>query len=711
MLIIVESPAKAKTISQIVGKKHTVKASVGHIRRISDDKKTKDGRKLEINGIDIQNNFTPIFEVDKGKKKVVAELRKLAKVAKDGILFATDSDREGEAISWHLAEVLGVKNSEKIKRLEFHEITKSAIDKAMADPRSLDVSLVTAQKARQVLDKLVGYKVSPVLWKAVGNYHLSAGRVQSPALRLVCEREKEILAFKPEEFWEVEGDFISQSVDLKENTIKSDEDRYTVQPKNGQYLTFTKFEGKKIQKIENQKDLELKTKNLKSENQFVVESVTQKTEYARTKPPFTTSTLQQSASSKLGFTPKMTMGLAQKLYEGISINGKQEGLITYMRTDSLNLSPESIADARKFISSAYPESLPAKAQFYKSKSKGAQEAHEAIRPTSPLRTPESIQQFLEPRLFKLYDLIWKRMIASQMNPEERVRFQFNLVNKPKDEFSGSIAWTVKPGFKVLYPELITKKQEIKIKQGETMFLKDVYYIQKFTKPPSRYSPASLIKKLEELGIGRPSTYASIISTLNDRAYVESQGSSMTPTSLGMRVNDLLIENLEIVTSSQLTAQMENNLDEIADNKKNYEEILSKFWTDLKQKVEGIQIDDQSRQKYRQSETDVIDPKYGDKMVLKMGRFGEYYQNPKHPEVMYPKNFREYGAAVEKYTEEYKDLAKGKKCAECGKDLIIRVSKSKLKPYIACPDYKVGNKHTVESIKKAQEKNTKTTKKS
>jgi DNA topoisomerase-1 len=706
MLIIVESPAKAKTISKIVGKDHTVKASVGHIRKISDTRKTDDGRKLEINGIDIDNQFTPLFEVDPDKKKVVNELKKLAKAAKDGILFATDEDREGEAISWHLAKVLGI-DPEKVKRLVFHEITKSAITQALKTPRDLNADLVSAQQARQVLDKLVGYKLSPVLWRVMSNSRLSAGRVQSPALRLVVEREKEIEAFVPEEYWEMYGQFVTSEVSQvdSQTLLNTNENKSAVKKRldSEDFLKLTSVAGKKTADLlkDQKTSQDVQTKALKDLSYQVV-SVSQREETVRPKAPFITSSLQQAASSKLSFSPRQTMRLAQKLYEGIDIDGNPTALITYMRTDSTNLSAESLQAARSFITKKYPEYLPEKPRFYSSKSKNAQEAHEAIRPTDPLRTPESLKGKIPQPEWKLYDLIWRQTIACQMSDQKRQRYTFDLENSEQVLFRGSKAWTTKAGFKIIWDSMAATEEKqahnVSFKQGDEMYLSELVSLQNFTNPPSRYSAASLIKKLEELGIGRPSTYASIISTLNDRQYVETTGSSMKPTTLGVKVSDLLADNFSQVTGSEFTARMENDLDKISRGEESYQKLLENFWWDFKKHVdETIDASSDMRSKYAKTETDVIDPKHGDKMVLRVGRFGEYYQNPNHPEVMYPKNFRELAVAEKEAHEKFDSQAEGLKCEECGKPLIVRVSKSSLNPYIACPDYRVGNKHTVKPV--------------
>jgi len=710
MLIVVESPAKAKTISKIVGNKHVVKASVGHIRSLSDEKTTTDGRSLEINGIDIEHNFEPIYVIDPEKKKVVTELKQLAKSAKDGILFATDSDREGEAISWHLAEVLGVKDKTTVRRLEFHEITKKAIDEAMAHPRPLDSMLVSAQQARQVLDKLVGYKLSPVLWKTMGNYKLSAGRVQSPALKIVVDREKEIQAFIPEEYWEINGLFSVDGsknitwhwLEWQEETDKAEtSDELKAAEESSLFLKLSKIAGHDVPKtITSKIQVETLLGELDKNRDFKINSITTKNYFVRTKPPFTTSTLQQSASSKLGYAPKATMRLAQKLYEGVDIAGEPTALITYMRTDSVNLSAESITAARQWIGKNHPQALPSNPRYYKSKSRNAQEAHEAIRPIDPLRTPDSLKHVLDSQMWKLYDLIWKQTVASQMNDEEKEAVTFTVVNTKKDEFTGTISWTIQPGFKILTnPGSIVKPVDnLWITEGKPLILDELFNRQKFTQPPSRYSAASLIKKLEELGIGRPSTYASTISTLTDRQYVETVGSVLKPTTLGTSIADLLTDHFEKVTGAEMTAEMEENLDKISRGESSYEKVLGDFWTDFKPHVDTVSqtINPEDKKKYRETETDVIDPKFGDKMVLKMGRFGEYYQNPNHPEVMYPKTFREVEAELKRATEEVGEKIEGLLCEECKKQLIVRVSKSSVKPYIGCPEYRVGNKHTVMS---------------
>ena len=698
MLIIVESPAKAKTISHIVGPEYTVTASVGHIRNLSDEKKTKDGKSLEINGVDIQNHFQPYYQTDAKKTDIVAKLKQLVKT-NPVVLFATDADREGEAISWHLAEVLGFKDKTKIQRLEFHEITPKAIQEALAHPRLLNLELVAAQQARQVLDKLVGYKLSPVLWNTMGNYHLSAGRVQSPALHLVCVREAEIEVFIIEEYWEIEGNFQTEKNIMAKLSLNLLTDEKIQTDKSNQTWKLTKVAGQKIPNpITNQGQLEELLKGTILNTEFKVEKITPRDEKSSPKAPFTTSTLQQSASTKLGFSPRQTMQLAQKLYEGVDIGGRSTALITYMRTDSTNLSADSIVVARKWIEQNHPQALPPSARLYKSKSRNAQEAHEAIRPINPALHPDSLKGKIDSAQHRLYSLIWQQMVASQMTDEIRQRYIMDLENSMSDGFSGSLSWTVKPGYKLVTGEEYSLSPKEVLKEGQNLYLNEVLAFQKQTKPPSRFSPASLIKHMEEAGIGRPSTYATIISTLQDREYVTIENNSMKPTPLGRKIDQLLFDNFKEVTSSELTAEMEDSLDAISRGEKEYEQVLTDFWFPFKKQVEekSLQITAQ-KDIYRSSQTDVLCPTCGSAMILKIGRFGEYFQCQETSDHQFPKNFREYNVALEEARVKYQIQTNGKVCAVCGKNLIVRVSKASLKPYIACADYQVGNNHTVRPI--------------
>jgi DNA topoisomerase I len=699
MLIIVESPAKAKTISKIVGSGYKVKASVGHIRKISDDKKTKDGKALEINGIDIDNDFTAIFEVDPKKKDVVSELKKLAKTEKE-ILFATDFDREGEAISWHLTEILGIKDKSTVKRLEFHEITKKAILEALANPKPLRMGLVEAQKARQVLDKLVGYKVSPLLWRAMGKNNLSAGRVQSPALKLLVDREKEIMAFVPEEYWLVKGAFggTEDKLVINNSTLMELKDNDNTLLPDGVYLQLNSFKGKKLDKLNTYEDVKNLAELIAKPRAYKITGYNTKTTSTKPKAPFTTSSLQQAANSKLGYVPKNTMRIAQKLYEGVDIDGTPTALITYMRTDSVTLSNDAVTAIRQLISDKFPDALPASPNTYVAKSKNAQEAHEAIRPTNINLTPESVKSKLDSELFRLYDLIWRQTMACQMNDEKREVLTIELTNDNTCMFQGSVSWTTFPGYKYVFPELIASKpKDMNLKQGETLFLNMLNQFQKFTLPPSRYSQASLIKELEELGIGRPSTYASIIATIQDREYVE-KGSSMKPTVLGIKIAELLEQLLPTLVSSTLTAELEDKLDAIANGNGKYVPTIQYFWDPLKLKVDTEMGNAMAiRQQFSTMESDEKCPTCGGDMDLKLGRFGDYLQCKNEVTHRFAKNYREYNAALETAHLEYDKQLMGRKCEVCEKPLIVRVSKASLNTYIACPDYAVGNKHTVTSV--------------
>jgi DNA topoisomerase-1 len=450
MLIIVESPAKAKTIAKIVGNKYLVKASVGHIRSISSDKKTTDGRKMEISGIDIEQDFNALYVVDDAKKKVVSELKKLAKESKNGILFATDADREGEAISWHLSEVLGVKDKTKVKRLEFHEITKSAIENAIKNPRPLDMDLVQAQKARQVLDKLVGYKMSPVLWAAMGNYNLSVGRVQTPALVIVTGRENEIKSFVSTEFWDIKGIFGQNRENFKSIVVKNDNpDKSKIKKSIESSFKFTHSKGQKLTKdIISEEIVQMLIKDIPTD--FEVSEIKNTIIKYKAPAPFITSTLQQAANSKLGMNPKIAMQLAQKLYEGIDIDGTPTALISYMRTDSVSLSREFIESARGFIKTNYPQFLPVTANTFKAKAKNAQEAHEAIRPVNALITPESLRGKIDNSMWRMYNMIWRHTIACQMSEEISERCTVSLTNTAKDQFSGSTSWVLEQGYKIMW---------------------------------------------------------------------------------------------------------------------------------------------------------------------------------------------------------------------------------------------------------------------
>lgn len=601
-LVIVESPAKARTISKFLGRNYIVKASMGHVRDLP---------RSQL-GVDIENNFTPKYITVRGQGKVLQELRSAAKKA-DKILLATDPDREGEAISWHLAHALGLEPGEN--RIEFHEITKPAIQRAVKQPRSIDSRLVDAQQARRVLDRIVGYKLSPLLWAKVKR-GLSAGRVQSVALRLVCDRENEINEFVPEEYWSI-------TAHLKKESGKSFE---------------AKLHAKGKQRIKvSSKDEADTILNALSGASYVVSKVVLKERRRNPAPPFTTSTLQQEAARRLGFTARKTMSLAQDLYEGLDVGPEGTvGLITYLRTDSTNVAEEAQKMARSFIEERYGKDYrPAKPPKYATR-KGAQEAHEAIRPTSVERTPESLKEYLKRDHLRLYRLIWERFLASQMSPAVLDTVSADIeANGYVFRATGS---TVKfPGFMTLYIEQgdddsneEDEKMLPELEEGERLLCSQVEPKQHFTQPPPRYTEAMLVKTLEELGIGRPSTYVSIIDTIQRRGYVVKDQKRFVPTELGQIIVDLLKEHFPKIVDVEFTATLEAKLDEVEEGAESWTDVLHEFYApfaealaEADKHIEEIEIEDEV--------SDEICEQCGRNMVIKMGRYGKFLACPGFPE--------------------------------------------------------------------------------
>ena len=593
-LLIVESPAKGRTISKFLGKDYKVLASFGHVRDLP---------KREL-GIDVENNFEPKYIIPPKAKKVVAELKKESAKA-DSTILATDEDREGESIAWHLQEALKLKNP---KRIVFHEITKTAIDQALKSPRRIDINLVDSQQARRILDRIVGYKLSPFLWKKVAK-GLSAGRVQSVALRLVVEREREIEKFVAQEYWGIIASLKSQNPNPKIRNNEFD-------------ATLTKKDGKIIDKLEikNKAEADKILQDLNNAN-YIVESVEKKETNRYPLPPFTTSTLQQVAFNKFGFSSKMTMSLAQRLYE--------EGNITYHRTDSLNLSEMSLAAAKNFISEKYGQSYWAgKPVRYKTKSSGAQEAHEAIRPAYADKTPESLKG-IDARQLKLYTLIWQRFMASQMAPA--------VFDSVSADICASVytfranGQTLKfDGFLKVYPTKFEETELPNLKKDENLELIKLNSQQHFTEPPSRYTEASLIKTLEKHGVGRPSTYAPTLSTIQDRNYVaKNDQKRFFPSEMGTIVNDVLVENFPEIVDIKFTAKMEKELDEVAEGKDSWQKTCRDFYgpfaKNLKKKYEEVTKSDLTQK------TDKVCPDCGSPMVERLGRFGRFYACSKFPE--------------------------------------------------------------------------------
>ena len=538
-LVIVESPAKAKTIGKFLGKNYKVKASVGHVRDLP--KSTL--------GIDIENNYKPKYITIRGKGPVVKELKDEAKKS-DKIFLATDPDREGEAISWHLAHILGIPEDELV-RIEFNEITKDAVLNAIKKPRAIDKNLVDAQQARRILDRLVGYKISPLLWRKIRK-GLSAGRVQSVAVKLICDREKEIEVFVPQEYWTIKAL-------LKKDNIPFEANFYGV------------VEDGKDRKVEisNKEEVDKIIESIDKDN-FIVDSIKKGTRKKNPYAPFTTSTLQQESSKRLGFSTKKTMIIAQQLYEGIDIKGEGTvGLITYIRTDSTRISDEAVKQAKSFIIDNYGKKYSNGGKNYINKSKKeAQDAHEGIRPTSVLRKPEEIKSSLTLDQYKLYDLIWRRFVSSQMTPAKYDTISVRIISNG-NVFRASGSKLNFDGFLKVYNNQDDNDNDLEIPnlvKGEKLNVNKIEPSQHFTQPPSRYTEASLIKTMEELGIGRPSTYAPIISTILNREYVILNNKSFEPTELGILVNDLLGEYFGEIINEEFTAELEEKLDEIAEGK-------------------------------------------------------------------------------------------------------------------------------------------------
>jgi len=603
-LVIVESPAKARTLNRYLGKSFEVKASMGHVMDLPKSKL----------GVDVENNFAPTYVTIKGKEKILKELKKAAKDAKE-VYLASDPDREGEAIAWHIAQIIGKNNQEKVKRILFHEITKEAIQEALAHPGPIDTNKVNAQQARRILDRLVGYSISPLLWRKVER-GLSAGRVQSVAVRLICEREDEIEKFKPKEYWTLTAHL---------------EKRETPPPFSARLF---KFKGKKAD-LPNEKKVKEILEALKGAT-YLVTKVEKKERKDNPKPPFITSTLQQEAARKLGFTAKKTMLIAQQLYEGMDLAHEGPvGLITYMRTDSVRVSPEAQKEARKVIKGLWDASyLPPKPPHYKSK-KGAQEAHEAIRPTGPSRTPETLKESLSPDHWKLYKLIWDRFMASQMRP---AIFDVTTVDiKANQALFRATGRVLKfPGYTILYVEGTDENSNEKepplpqLEKGDSLQLSKLEPKQHFTQPPPRFTEATLVKTLEEKGIGRPSTYATILSTIQERGYVEKKQRRFHPTILGHTVNNLLVKFFPRVLDIDFTAQMEGSLDEIEEGKDNWIKILGEFYSPFTEELK-IAGEKMERVKKTVKTTDIKCEKCGKPMVERWSRHGRFVGCSGYPE--------------------------------------------------------------------------------
>jgi len=644
-LVIVESPAKAKTIGKYLGKGYDVVASNGHIR---------DLQKSTLS-VDIENDFTPKYVEIRGKSKLIKELKSAA-AASDKVYLATDPDREGEAISWHLAYLLGLDTGDK-NRVTFNEITKSGVTGGMASPRNIDLDLVNAQQARRVLDRLVGYKLSPFISQKIRR-GLSAGRVQSVAVRLIVDREDEINAFIPEEYWSIVASLLAP---------------------NAKNPFDAQFYGDKKGKISltNKEDTDNVLAGIDGAS-YIIDDIKKGQRKKNPSPPFITSTMQQEASRKLNFNARRTMKAAQELYEGVNIKGQGlVGLITYMRTDSLRVSNEALADAGDFILSRYGAKYkPEKPNFYKSKA-NSQDGHEAIRPTMPALTPLEVKESLTDDQFRLYKLVWERFIASQMTP--CIQNTTTLTIGANDYIFKASGYTVQfDGFTVLYTEgRDTKDTENKLElpivnKGDSLELKDLKGDQHFTEPPARYTEASLIKALEENGIGRPSTYAATISTITAREYVLREGKALKPTELGAVVTSLMKERFDKIVDVKFTAGMENNLDGVETGKSDWVETVREFYTDFektlntaKEEMDGVKL------KLTEEDTGLICPNCGKPMIVKYGRFGRFVACSGYPECK----------TIHKEVDDTKVV-----CPKCSTSTIHRKKSRKGKIFYSCSGY-------------------------
>lgn len=642
-LVVVESPAKAKTIERILGPDYKVMASMGHLRDLP--KRTM--------GVDIENGFTPEYVNSTDRANVIKDLQKAANQCCD-ILLATDPDREGEAISWHLSKLLDVNPEDKV-RIAFHEITPPAIREAIQDPEPIDLDRVDAQQARRVLDRLVGYKLSPWLWRQVYR-GLSAGRVQSVATRLICEREEEIRAFVPVEYWSIEA-------------------MYKTEKKESFKAKLTQIDGKDAE-LHNGEETDTAVKGIEGKEAEVT-AVTKSRKQRKTKPPYTTSTMQQDAVNKLNFSSKKTMMLAQNLYEGVEIpEHGHVGLITYMRTDSTRISDEMIKQVRPYISETYGEDyLPAKPNVF-SKSKEAQDAHEAIRPTSLSFPPSALTGILSRDQLRLYTLIWNRFIASQMAPQIQQSTSATL-QCGIYTLKATGVHVLFDGFTIMQPSKKKDSEESDflppLKKGDIVKNTKVNGEQHFTAPPPRYTEASLIKTLEEKGIGRPSTYAPILDTIQKRRYVTKENKQFVPTEVGFKVTELLKKYFEGIINVDFTANLENWLDKIAEGKATYKKVMTDFYKVFAAELESANVEAEKDKKENQEVSDVTCEKCGAKMIVKMGRYGKYLACPNYPNC---KNIKPYSLA--EGPEEVSDV----KCDACGTLMVYRTGP--YGRYLKCP---------------------------
>ena len=653
-LVIVESPAKARTVAKILGGRYSVKASIGHVRDLP---------KSQL-GVDVERDFLPKYVIPKGKRQVVTELKKAAQNAST-VYLATDPDREGEAISWHLVQAAEL-DTTPVQRIVFHEITKDAIERALRQPRAIDMRLVDAQQARRILDRLVGYKISPLLWHKVRR-GLSAGRVQSAALKMIVDREREIQSFVPVEYWSIEAELAKKATasQAKPQSFRA---------------TLVRLLGKRQKlNIPNEEEAQRLVSDLEKAA-YLVSDIRQKDVSRRPAAPFTTSTLQQEAGRRLRYTAKRTMAIAQQLYEGLPL-GKEGpvGLITYMRTDSVRVAASARMEARDYIAEKYgADYLPPSPRLYTKKAKAAQEAHEAIRPTAVRREPAKLKAYLTPEQFRLYELIWKRMVASQMANASlettTVDIEARSTASGTDYLLRASSSRVKfPGFLTLHSDGTEEEEERRplppLSKGEPLALLALFPEQHFTQPPPRYTEATLVKALEEMGIGRPSTYATILSTIQERGYVERVEGRLTPLELGIVVSDLLAQHFADIVDYDFTAQMEEELDEIARGERERVPVLRQFYDPFQQRVEEAS-EHMERVKLTEEPTDEICEECGRPMVVKLGRYGKFLACTGYPECKNTKPLL---------------VKTGVKCPLCGGEIVERRSKRR-RLFYGCANY-------------------------
>ncbi len=662
-LVIVESPAKARTVGRFLGNKYVAKASMGHVRDLPRDKM----------GVEVdEKGFHPTYRTLPDKRKIVSELAKASEEAST-VYLATDPDREGEAISWHLIKAAKIDES-KTRRVVFHEITRDAIREAFENPREMDMRLIDAQQARRILDRLVGYRLSPVLWGKVRR-GLSAGRVQSVALRLIVDRERGIQAFVPEEYWSIEANLAKQ-LDNKGHAAAFKAGLQAIEGRKERLKIASESQAKEV------------TSDLDGAH-YHVDSVTKKAVLRRPAPPFITSTLQQEASRKLRFTARRTMQIAQQLYEGLSLGNEGEmGLITYMRTDSTNVAAGALQQTGEYIRTKFGTAFaPKTPRFYKKKARGAQEAHEALRPTSIAREPQAVRSYLSPEQYRLYNLIWKRMVASQMSD---ARFESTTVDVKAESQKSSNRYSFRaigsimkfPGYRAVYMEdsddskRENKEEESRslpeLSDGDPLECLDLDAEQKFTQPQPRYTEATVIKTLEEEGIGRPSTYAPIIATIMERDYVRKETGRFVPTKLGTAVSNLLTSHFPDIMDVGFTARIEEELDEIARGEREWTPVLRDFYVPFDEAIEkAMKEAERVPRDQIDEETDEVCEKCERPMVIKSGRFGRFLSCSGFPEC---RNSRPYLTRV------------GVECPECGGDLVERSKKGKGRKFYGCSNY-------------------------